>query len=125
MHLSPSVSSPGCRCVCDLIAAKVEEFPHRLAVQEGDRQLTFRELDLRSNRLAAAILAGDTKPGHPVGILLPASIDLIVAELAVLKAGMAFLPVDPAYPLGRIEFIFGDAAIRTVITAAAWLEKVP
>jgi amino acid adenylation domain-containing protein len=116
----PSLTS----CVHERIAGQASAFPDRLAIQEGDRRVVFGELDRRAGDLAQRILAQGVNRDRPVGILLPASIDLIAAELAILKAGAAFLPIDPSYPLERVAFILSDAAIEVVLTNRATAGRI-
>ncbi|WP_433732007.1 amino acid adenylation domain-containing protein [Actinoplanes sp. CA-051413] len=76
--------------------------------------LSYAELDARANRLARLLIARGAGPETVVALVLPRSVDIVVAQLAVAKAGAAFLPVDPAYPAQRIAFMLGDA--RPVVT---------
>ncbi len=78
-------------------------------VCEG-RSLTYRELDEAANRLAHLLVDRGAGPGQCVALLFPRSAEAIVAILAVLKSGAAYLPIDPALPSARIEFMFADAA---------------
>src|SRR5262249_14080897 len=72
-------------------------------------ELSFAELDERANRLAHALIRRGAGPERVVALALPRSVELITAQLAVAKAGAAFLPVDPAYPADRIAFMLADA----------------
>jgi amino acid adenylation domain-containing protein len=78
--------------------------------------LTYRELNRRANRLAHDLRRRGVGPDMLVGVCLPPSIDLVVALLAVLKAGGAYLPLDPAYPAERLAFMIEDAGIATLLT---------
>ncbi|MGD9488073.1 MAG: amino acid adenylation domain-containing protein [Calditrichaceae bacterium] len=81
----------------------------------GSEQLTYSELNSRSNRLARYLLNLDIGVEKPVGICMDRSIDMIVAILAVLKSGNAFLPIDPAYPADRIAYMVEDSGLPVVI----------
>ena len=83
-----------------------------------DRSWTYRELDEASNRLAHLLAGHGVGPGQCVALLLPRSAEAIVAMLAVLKTGAAYLPIDPALPAARIEFMLADAAPIAAITTA-------
>ncbi|MBP2479713.1 amino acid adenylation domain-containing protein [Crossiella equi] len=83
--------------------------PGAVAADFEGAGLTYRELNERANRLAHALLATGLAPDEVVAIALPRGLDLVVAILAVLKAGAAYLPVDPEYPADRIAFMLGDA----------------
>ncbi len=81
--------------------------------------LTYGGLDRRANRLAARLLRLGVRPDDVVAVRIPRSPELVVAELAVLKAGAAFLPIDPAHPEERALFILEDSRPRVLLTTAA------
>lgn len=90
--------------------------PEKTAIHYGSESITFGELHLRSSQLAA-ILSGDgTSRGDFIGIGLPRSIDLVVAILAILKAGAAYIPLDPSYPAERIGHMIQSARITKIIS---------
>ncbi|HEY3261999.1 MAG TPA: non-ribosomal peptide synthetase [Pseudonocardiaceae bacterium] len=99
-----------------LVAAQVRRTPNAVAVVDGDSELTYGELDARSAVLAARLRAAGAGPDAPVAVCLPRGAQLVVALLAVLRAGAGYLPLDPAYPAERIELIMGDAAAPLVVT---------
>ena len=82
------------------------------------RFVTYRELDEAANRLAHLLAGQGVGPGECVALLLERSAEAIVAILAVLKTGAAYLPIDPALPAARMQFIVEDAAPVAVITTA-------
>ncbi|MEU9304037.1 amino acid adenylation domain-containing protein [Streptomyces sp. NPDC048269] len=102
--------------------------PDRPAVVCGDTRLTYAELDVRANRLSHLLAAHGIGPERVVALLLPRSVEIVVAQLAVLKAGAAYLPVDPDYPADRIAYVLDDARPALVLanseTAAALPEGV-
>lgn len=91
--------------------------PDRLAAVHGSRRLTYGELDQRADALANLLVTHGVGPDVAVAVCLPPGFDLLVADLAVLKAGGCYLPVDPGYPAARIAFLLGDAAVRVVLAA--------
>ncbi|MDG9720866.1 non-ribosomal peptide synthetase [Streptomyces sp. DH24] len=103
--------------------------PDRTAVVSpvaGDRRtLTYRELDERSNRLARLLLARGVRRGDLVALAVPRTVDLPVAVLGALKAGAAYLPIDPDSPADRAAYILGDAAPSAMVTATADLLARP
>ena len=80
--------------------------------------LTYRELDEAANRLAHVLAGQGVGPGQRVALLLPRSAEAIVAMLAVLKTGAAYVPIDPAVPAARMQFVLDDAAPIAAITTA-------
>lgn len=90
-------------------AAQVGLTPDATAVSCGDRRLTYRELDERANRLAHRLTGLGAGPQAPVAVLMERSVDLVVAILAVLKTGAAYLPLHDAYPLERMQWIVDRA----------------
>src|SRR5829696_6134585 len=94
-----------------LFEAQVAAGPGRVAVTAGNVDLSYAELDARADRLAGVLVDRGARPEQVVAVALPRSVDLVVAVLAVTKAGAAFLPVDPDYPAAeRIRFMLADAA---------------
>ncbi|KIF78804.1 peptide synthetase [Streptomyces sp. 150FB] len=89
------------------------------------RRLSFAELDLRSDHIAALLAASGTRPGETVAVLLPRSTDSIAAILGVLKAGAVYAPLDESLPDARIAAILADARPRVVITARATATRIP
>ncbi|BBY45812.1 non-ribosomal peptide synthase/polyketide synthase [Mycolicibacterium celeriflavum] len=99
-------------------AAQVQRSPSSVAISGDGRSLTYLEADQASNRLAHLLAGRGAGPGQRVALMLPRSVDAIVAILAVLKTGAAYVPLDPAHPDARIRFVIGDAAPAAVITTA-------
>ncbi|OXM56486.1 non-ribosomal peptide synthetase [Amycolatopsis thailandensis] len=93
----------------ELFAARAARTPDAVAVTSGSTELTYGELDRRANRLAHRLIEEGAGPERLVALRLPRSADLVVAVLAVLKSGSAYLPIDPAYPAARIEATVADA----------------
>ncbi|MFI1018903.1 amino acid adenylation domain-containing protein, partial [Streptomyces sp. NPDC020965] len=110
------------RTVVDAFAERVREYGHLPAVVAGDTTLTYAELDARANRLARLLRDRGVGPEGFVGLALPRSAELLVAVLAVLKAGGAYLPLDLDYPADRLAFMVDDArpvCTLTTLDAAA------
>ncbi|MFF5969962.1 amino acid adenylation domain-containing protein [Streptomyces sp. NPDC012769] len=110
----------------EVFEAQARRTPDRVAVVCGHERVSYRELDERANRLASALIGRGVRPGSRVGVCLDRDTWLIAGLLAVLKAGCAYVPLDPAYPDDRLALIREDAGIEQVITnhryaAAPWL----
>jgi amino acid adenylation domain-containing protein len=102
-----------------LFEAQVTRTPDLSALLFEGRALSYAELDARANRLAHLLIQKGVGPEQVVALALPRSVEIVVSQLAVMKAGAAFLPVDPAYPAERIRFMLADAKPVLVITLAA------
>ena len=108
-----------------VFAEQVARAPEAVAVTCAGRSMTYRELDQAANRLAHLLAAQGAGPGQCVALLVERSAEAIVAILAVLKTGAAYLPIDPGLPAARIEFMIADAAPIAAITTAglrSWLD---
>ncbi len=101
-----------------LFAAQVVRAPEVVAISCGQRSWTYREVDEASNRLARLLVERGAGPGRCVALLLSRSAEAVVAILAVLKSGAAYLPIDPRLPAARIGFMVADAAPIVVVTTA-------
>ncbi|WP_309060601.1 non-ribosomal peptide synthase/polyketide synthase [Streptomyces sp.] len=113
------------RTLPDAFAAQAARTPDAPAVSAGTDHLTYRQLDERSNRLARLLIEAGAGPERFVALALPRTADLIVALLAVLKSGAAYLPVDPGHPAERIAFLFDDVRPDAVITSAETSARLP
>ena len=103
----------------ELFEAQVLRSAQDCAVLFQDQSLSYRELNQRANQLAHELIARGIGPESIVALALPRSLDLIIALLAVLKAGAAYLPLDPNYPPERVAFMLRDAQPALLITTEA------
>ena len=103
-------------CVHSLFEREAEQTPEAVAVACGDESLTYRELNARANQLARYLRREGVGPEVPVGILLERSLAMVVAKLAVLKSGGAYLPLDAAHANERVSFMLRDAGARVLLT---------
>ena len=102
--------------VTELIAAQAGIRPTQVAVEHEGQRLTYAELEMRATRLARHLRAAGAGAGSLVGVCLNRSTDMLVALLAVMKAGAAYVPLDPSYPSHRIRFMLEDSAAGVVVT---------
>ena len=107
-----------------LFAAQVARAPEAVALTCGDRSMTYREVDEAANRLAHLLAGQGAGPGQCVALLFSRCAEAIIAILAVLKTGAAYLPIDPALPAARIGFMVDDAAPIAAITTAGLAERL-
>ncbi|MEU7007485.1 amino acid adenylation domain-containing protein [Streptomyces sp. NPDC046332] len=117
----PGTDDPDTSLVA-LFSAQVARTPDAVAIEDAHRSLTYRGLDERSNRLAHLLVERGVADGDIVGIRLGRSVDLAVAMLGIVKAGGAYLPLDPAYPADRTTYMLTDSKARTVVTDAELAE---
>jgi len=111
-------------CVHQLVEAQAARTPNAIAVEHRNERLTYRELDQRANQLAHFLSKHGVGPESRVGICLRRSLELPVAFLAVLKAGAACVPLDPAYPKERLAYMLEDSEASWVLTQRGLLAEV-
>ncbi|MFE7841049.1 amino acid adenylation domain-containing protein [Streptomyces sp. NPDC057474] len=108
-----------------MFAEQVRQRPDAVALIFENEELTYAELDERANRLAHALIARGAGPERIVALALPRSAELIVAEVAVLKSGAAYLPIDHDYPADRIAYMLGDARPVCMVTTGEAARDLP
>ena len=107
-----------------VFAAQVARTPEAVALSCGGRSMTYRELEEAANRLAHLLAGQGVGPGGCVALLFSRSAEAVVAIVAVLKTGAAYLPIDPALPTARIGFMLADAAPIAAITTTALTDRL-
>ncbi|WP_341720553.1 amino acid adenylation domain-containing protein [Micromonospora sp. FIMYZ51] len=112
----PVVDYPAGTLVWELVRAQAEAHPDAVAVSCGSTELTYGELWARVEVLAGRLTAAGVGRGRTVGVLLPRTVDLPVALLAVQAAGGAYVPLDPSYPAQRLAYMTQDAGLHLVLT---------
>ncbi|WP_158885984.1 non-ribosomal peptide synthetase [Amycolatopsis anabasis] len=113
------------RRVHELVAEAAAETPGKIAVSCDGTGIGYRELDTRANRLAHLLIERGVGPDVPVGVALERGLDLVVALLAVLKAGGGYVPLDPAYPADRLGFMLADSGAPVVLTRSELRDRLP
>ncbi|WP_243653040.1 non-ribosomal peptide synthetase [Tumebacillus sp. BK434] len=99
--------------------------PDRVAAVCAGEAVTYRELNLRANRVAAELIGAGVGPDVPVGICVERSIGMLVGMLGILKAGGAYVPLDPGMPQERLAFLLADTELRVLVTQRALLQLFP
>jgi surfactin family lipopeptide synthetase A len=120
-----AVELPAVTGVHELFLKQAERLPDSIAVVDGNSQLTYRELQTRSDRLAAFLQAQGVGPEKPVGLYLEPSGEMPVAILAVLKAGGACVPLDPSYPAGRHSHVLRETGMKVLLTQKRLRDQIP
>jgi amino acid adenylation domain-containing protein/non-ribosomal peptide synthase protein (TIGR01720 family) len=113
------------RAVHRLIADQAAQRPTAPALLCAGEQLDYATLERRANRLAHALIAAGAAPEVRIGIALERSADMIVALLAVLKSGAAYVPLDPAYPSARLSTMIEDSGVALVLTQSTVRSQLP
>jgi amino acid adenylation domain-containing protein len=110
------VDYPRSSTIAELFALQAARTPGQIALVAGTRQLTYRKLDERSNRLARHLQSLGVGPDTLVGVAMARTESLVITLLAILKAGGAYVPLDPTYPKERLTLVIGDSRMRIVVT---------
>jgi non-ribosomal peptide synthetase component F len=111
--------------LASLVEAQVARTPHAIAVVCGAQHLTFSQLNERANQLAHRLRSHGAGPDQLIGLCLDRSADLLVALLAIIKAGAAYLPIDPLLPADRVQYIFHDSGVRLLLTEQSFAHQFP
>ncbi|MET0400647.1 MAG: amino acid adenylation domain-containing protein, partial [Longimicrobiaceae bacterium] len=122
---SGDASADSGTCVHELFAAQAARTPGAVALAAGEERVTYAELDARSAALAHALARRGVGPDVRVGVCVERSPEMVVALLAVLRAGGAYLPLDPAYPAARLADMLADAGAPLLLTQPHLREAVP
>nr|WP_078861723.1 non-ribosomal peptide synthetase [Streptomyces sp. NRRL F-5650] len=125
VELNDTAAEVPAATIPELFEAQAARTPDGIAVIDGGTRLTYRRLSARAGRLARVLAGRGVGAESVVAVSLPRSADLVVALLAVLKAGGAYLPVDPAYPGRRIAAVLDQAGPHLVLTDSATLAALP
>ena len=109
----------------DLFRKRVDEGPDRPALAFEDQILSYSELDRKASALARRLVSGGVQKGALVGVYVERSLELVVAVLATLKAGAAYVPLDPDYPEERIALMIEDSGLKTVLATRSQVHSLP
>ena len=122
---STTAKFPAGSCVHELFEAQAARIPRCVAVTSAAGSLTYAELDARAAEVARLLRARGVGPDARVGICLARSPEMVAAVLGVLKAGGAYLPLDPAYPQDRLRYMLDDSGVRVVLTSTEMAARLP
>ena len=112
-------------CVHQLFEEQAARRPAAIAVVSGAQELSYAELNERANQLAHYLQKNGVGPESRVGISMERSVEMMVALLGVLKAGAAYVPLDPAYPRERLSFMLADAQVELLLTQSVLAASLP
>ena len=103
----------------ELIAAQARRTPRAIAISMGERRMSYADLETRANQLAHYLRRHGAEPRARIGICMERSVEMVVALLAVQKCGAAYVPLDPAFPQSRLQFMADDANLAAILTESA------
>jgi amino acid adenylation domain-containing protein len=113
------------RCLHELLAEQATRTPQAAALVFGDQQLSYGQLEERSNQLAHHLVSLGVGPDVIVGLCVERSLEMVVGLLGILKAGGAYLPLDPQYPAQRLAHMLQDAQVPVLLTHSGLLNQLP
>jgi amino acid adenylation domain-containing protein len=119
------VDYPRDSTIADQFKQQVAKTPDAIAVVAKDSQLSYRELDERSNRLARHLQTLGVKPDALVGVAMGRSETLVVCLLAILKAGAGYVPLDPTHPKERLSLVINDSEMQILLTTSEARDRLP
>lgn len=103
------------KSIIDMFYKTVTQFPNRTALSSKEGTLTYEELNKKSNQIAHMLMKNGVQLGDYVGIFMKRSIDTVVSMVAILKAGAAYVPIDPDYPENRVQYIIQDSQAKVIL----------
>jgi len=110
---------PQDRCIHELFEEQVLRTPEAIALQSGNENMSYGELNIRANQLARHLQTHGIGPEEPVAVCMERGFALIVGMLGVLKAGGVYLPLDPAYPYESLRYMLTSSRVRVILTQTA------
>ncbi|MEL5213898.1 amino acid adenylation domain-containing protein [Serratia nevei] len=116
---------PADTCVHELFEQQARQTPQAIALIQDAQRLSYAQLNARANRLAHRLIERGVQPGDRVAVRLARSIELVCAQLAVIKAGAAYVPIDPQLPAARQAWIADDSGACLMLTDAVGDESIP
>ncbi|WP_392535131.1 amino acid adenylation domain-containing protein [Nostoc sp. C117] len=119
------VDYPRDKSIHQLFEEQVERTPNAVAVEFGNQQLTYQQLNCRANQLAHYLKSLGVRADVLVGICVERSLEMVVGLLGILKAGGAYVPLDPNYPQERLAFMLEDAQVSVLLTQHSLLDRLP
>jgi amino acid adenylation domain-containing protein len=116
---------PDNKTIIELFEEQVEKTPEAAALRFEEKEMTYRELNGKANRLAGLLREKGVKPGDVVGLMVEPSFDAVIGITGILKSGGAYLPIDPEYPENRISAMLPDCGVSILVTEGKVLNKIP
>jgi amino acid adenylation domain-containing protein len=108
---------PSDRTIDQLITEQVNKFPDNIAIKFGDKTLSYQYLSEKVNQLANLLITREIKPGDKICLAVDRSIEMVIALLAIMRAGAAYVPLDPNFPIDRLNFMLDDSEAKLLLTS--------
>ncbi len=112
-------------CLHQVFEAQVASTPNAIAVEFEQHSISYAELNQRANQVAHYLLALGVQPDQRIAICLERSVEMVVGLLGILKAGAAYVPLDPSYPIERLSYMLNDSAPRALLSSSSLLTQLP
>lgn len=112
------------RCIQTVFEEQVTRTPNNIALEFNGKNLTYKELNNKANKLACLLKSKGVNPNDIIGLMIKRSVEMMVGILAILKAGAAYLPIDPGYPADRINYMLEDSNASMLITSNDCMEGI-
>jgi amino acid adenylation domain-containing protein len=106
-----------------LITKQAKQYPGKIAIKHNGQSITYHELDTRSNQIAAYFIANNITNNDIIAVAIDRSINLVLCLLGLIKAGAAYVPIDPNLPIDRVNFIFENSGAKLLCTAQKYSER--
>jgi len=116
---------PNDTSLSELIAYQAENTPNATAIVYQDQSLSYKELNEKANRVAHSLINQGVSQNSPVGLCAERSVEMLIAQLGIMKAGAAYVPLDPLAPRERLGYIIEDTKLNVVVTTKAHQSKLP
>ena len=113
------------KCIHQLVAEQAERTPEAIAVAFEDQVITYKALNERANQLAHYLQKSGAQPDSLVGICVERSLEMVVGLVGILKAGAAYVPIDPNFPADRVDYMLDNAQVKLLLTQQRLVEKLP
>ena len=103
--------------VHEFVSLNAEKYPDKIAIKYKDSSVSYRQLNEKANRIATYLIENQVSPGDAIALILDRSVEMMASLLAIMKSGAAYIPVDPDYPVKRIEYMLADSSAKLLISS--------
>jgi len=114
------VDYPENTAVHQFVSLNAEQYPDKTAIKYKDSSISYRQLNEKANRISAYLIDNQVHPGDTIALILDRSVEMMASLLAIMKSGAAYIPVDPEYPVKRIEYMLADSSVKFLISSAKY-----